>query len=125
MKRLLICALLLPAFGCGSALGSSAPVGTLMVTVTAGPVCPVQTPGQSGCSPRPVKGAHLRLEGPSDATIVTDAAGMAQADALAAGVYRVEPQPVQGLMNTPAPTRVKVTAGATARAVVTYDTGIR
>jgi hypothetical protein len=125
MKWSIVFALLLPAFGCGSGTATSSPTGALVVTVTAGPTCPVLPSSGPACSPRPVKGAQLQLKGPSDATLVTDAAGEARGDSLAAGVYRLVPQPVAGLMSTPAPTQLTVTAGETAHAVVIYDTGIR
>lgn len=95
-----------------------------MVKVTAGPTCPAQQVS-TACAPRSVKGAQLRLQGPSDQTIVSDDTGVARADALPAGVYQLTPQPVAGLMSTPSPTQVVVSSGDTAHAVVTYDTGIR
>lgn len=55
---------------------------------------------------------------------VTGADGRFAAD-VPAGDYRLEPQPVPGALGTPAPSRVAVGAGETARVAVRYDTGIR
>ena len=79
-------------------------------TAVAGPVCPVERPGDPACAPRPVAGATILIRdatGADVATIVTDAAGRFQV-ALPPGVYTVAGQPVEGLMGNPAPLDVEV-----------------
>jgi hypothetical protein len=125
MKYLLaICLLLVVAAGCGQSVGVSH-FGSLTVTVTAGPTCPVERIGDPACAPRPVKGARLRLEGASEMTLVTDASGTAQDDRILVGAYRLVPQPAAGLMGTPPPVRIVIRQGEAAHARVSYDTGIR
>jgi len=98
-------------------------------TVTAGPTCPVVTdPPDPSCADRPVEGAVL---------VVTTLAGVEVgrttsggegrfALSLAPGTYRLEPQPVEGLMGTAAPVEFTVEPGAPALdLVIGYDTGIR
>jgi hypothetical protein len=97
--------------------------------VVAGPTCPVETiPPQSGCEGRLVQGAVL---------IFTDSAGVEAARAtsaadgtfdlaLAPGVYRVVPQPVEGLMGTAAESTFSVELGQPKpELTIAYDTGIR
>ena len=72
-------------------------------TVVAGPTCPVVTePPTPGCADRPVADAELvitTLDGTAVARATSDAEG-AFAASLAPGDYRLEPQPVEGLMGT-------------------------
>lgn len=121
---LMICALVVVAAGCGQSAGASH-FGSLIVKVTAGPTCPVEQIGDPACAPRPVKGAHLRLEGSGEITLVTDASGTARDDHIPVGGYRLVPQSVDGLMGTPAPVHLVIRQGGAARATVSYDTGIR
>ena len=58
------------------------------------------------------------------ARVTSDASG-AFAATLPAGDYVIEPQPVTGLMGTPAAQPVTVQPGATATVALVYDTGIR
>ncbi|HEY4753783.1 MAG TPA: hypothetical protein VIH37_10885, partial [Candidatus Limnocylindrales bacterium] len=58
------------------------------------------------------------------ARFTTDGSGLYRI-ALAPGAYTVEPQPVAGLMGTPAPQPVTVTPGKLAGLDIAYDTGIR
>lgn len=98
-------------------------------TVTAGPTCPVVTdPPDPSCADRPVEGAVLvvttldRVE--LDRT-TSDANGRF-ALSLPTGTYRLEPQPVEGLMGTAEPVEFSVEPGAPALdLVIGYDTGIR
>ena len=95
-------------------------------TAVAGPVCPVERPGDPACAPRPVAGATILIRdatGADVATIVTDAAGRFQV-ALPPGVYTVVGQPVEGLMGNPAPLDVEVSEGDVT-IELSYDTGIR
>ena len=116
--------LLLVADGCGQSTGTQHS-GTLVVTVTAGPTCPVERPGDPACRPRPVNGARLRLDGSSEMTVTTDASGTAREDWIPAGAYRLIAQPVNGLMGTPAPMQIVIIQGETTRTIVSYDTRIR
>ena len=66
----------------------------------------------------------VRAAGVEVARVTTDAAG-AFAATLPAGDYVIEPQPVTGLMGTPAAQPVTVQPGAIATVALVYDTGIR
>jgi hypothetical protein len=121
---LVICGLLVAAAGCGQSAGASH-FGSLIVTVTAGPTCPVERIGDPACAPRPMQGAQLRLDGSSEITLVTDASGTARADQIPVGDYRIVPQSVEGLMGTPAPLHIVMRQGEATHATVSYDTGIR
>ena len=120
----LICLLLLVADGCSQS-GGAEHSGSLVVTVTAGPTCPVERVGDPACAPRPVEGARLRLDGSSGMTVTTDASGTAREADIPVGAYRLVAQPVDGLMGTPAPLRVVIRRGDATHIAVSYDTGIR
>ena len=99
-------------------------------TVTAGPVCPVETvPPRPGCKPRPVVGAVI---------VATDAGGqeVGRATTAADGSYQmvvgetgtltISGLPVPGLMGTPAPISITLASpSVTERVDLQYDTGIR
>jgi hypothetical protein len=92
----------------------------------AGPVCPVErSPPDPGCSPRPVAGTEIRvLQGGDEVTRTsTDSLGRFLV-MVGAGTYVVEPQPVQGLLGTPAPVTV-VIGSSRVEVDLAYDTGIR
>lgn len=94
--------------------------------VTAGPTCPVETPGDPNCAPRAVAGAVLLVHdgsGKEVALVTTNGSGLFRFD-LAVGEYTLEPQPVEGLMGTAQPMPFTVTDGVT-WLDVSYDTGIR
>jgi hypothetical protein len=96
-------------------------------SVTAGPVCPVETPGDPSCAPKLVNGAVLVVttaDGTQVGRLVTDASGLFRA-ALEPGNYILEPQPVEGLLGTADPIPFTVTDGAQTFLDVGYDTGIR
>ena len=108
-------------------VSATAPTSGVTGSVTAGPVCPVEKPGDPACAPRPVAGAVL---------VIRDAGGteVARATAEATGLYRIalppgeymlEPQPVEGYMGTPGPVPFTVRDGAQTSVDVPYDTGIR
>ena len=111
---------------------SGAPLPTdtgLRGTVVAGPTCPVVTdPPDPSCADRPVEGAVLVVttaDGTEVDRATSDAEG-AFAIALAPGAYRLEPQPVEGLMGTPEPIEFSVEWGMLIpELTVSYDTGIR
>ena len=100
----------------------------LMITATAGPVCPVErVPPDPACAPKAVAGAVIVIRdaaGSEVARATLDATGTAFVE-LPAGGYVVEPQPVEGLMGTAAPASATVLDGAGTPVVLAYDTGIR
>ena len=98
-------------------------------TVTAGPTCPVERdPPDPACAERAVAGAVLVFSDASGAEVAratSDAEGTFAVE-LAPGAYRLMPQPVEGLMGTPAALEVEVEAGQPMTEVqVSYDTGMR
>ena len=126
----LLAALVLVAACSGAA--SSTVGGTVSVhgTATAGPVCPVEKPGDSACAPRPVAGATLVVKTAAGAEVarVTTGSDGSFAVSLAPGSYVLFPQPVNGLMGTAQPIPLTVAAGTIPEATpitVEYDTGIR
>jgi hypothetical protein len=92
----------------------------------AGPTCPVVRPGDSNCNDRPVAGATILIRdstGTVVAQMTTDADGRFQVK-VPPGDYRIEPQPVEGLMGGADP--IDITVGADFKVVqLSYDTGIR
>ena len=95
-------------------------------TAVAGPVCPVEQPGDPNCAPRPVPGARVLFldeQGAEAASAETDAAGRLFVE-LSPGRYTVAAQPVEGLMGVPAPLTVDVDEGESV-IELPYDTGIR
>jgi hypothetical protein len=113
---------ILPAAG-GPGVGPTGISGT----VTAGPTCPVEQPGDPNCKPRPVPGASIVVRdatGSIVATVQSDAAGQFSVG-LPPGSYTVESQPVAGFMSAPSPISVTVIANSQSRADLQFDTGIR
>jgi hypothetical protein len=96
---------------------------------TSGPHCAVVTdPPDPSCADRPVAGAVLIFRDAAGAEVarVNSAADGTFSVELAPGSYRLVPQPVEGLMGTPAPMDVGVEAGGPmTELTVSYDTGIR
>ena len=113
---------------CAGTSGPPVPPGTgLAIIALAGPTCPVETPGDPACAPRPVAGARvviLDAGGREVTAIVLDAKGAGVA-AVAAGRYVVRAQPAAGLMGTPEPMDVAVVDGSLTPVTLSYDTGIR
>lgn len=97
------------------------------ITVVVGPTCPViSDPPGPACDDRPVEGAELLVLGANGqqvAAVRSDAQGHAELR-LAAGSYKVRPQPVAGLMGT-APEVALIVAASPEPVVIGYDTGIR
>lgn len=123
--------LLALTFSLASACTSSPPPEgtTVRGAVTAGPVCPVVTdPPDPACDDRPVAGAEIIIRneaGEEVARATTDEEGTF-AVVLAPGRYRVEPQPMEGLLGTAEAQELVVRAGvAQAPLAISYDTGIR
>lgn len=127
--------LLLTIIGCdGSPSASTPPTATgagqtgIGGRATAGPVCPVETtPPDPGCAARPVAGAALLIRDGTGREIarVTTAADGTFFVAVPAGVYIVEPQPVEGLLGTAPPQDATVSSGSATTITLVYDTGIR
>jgi hypothetical protein len=106
--------------------GTPAAEGGVSGRAFAGPVCPVERPGDPACAPRPVAGAVIVVRdaaGSEVATATTDDEGRF-AVALAPGRYTIEGMPVEGLMGNPTPIDVLVGDGLSAVELF-YDTGIR
>jgi hypothetical protein len=115
-----------PAGVPGPGGGTGGGVVGISGVAAAGPVCPVVRPNDPACADRPVGGATVHVfdaTGLEVATLETDALG-AFVVTLPPGRYRVQADPVEGLMGTPGP--VDVTVGSTLEEVqLAYDTGIR
>lgn len=97
---------------------------------TAGPVCPVERPGDPGCDPRPVPRALLIVTGSSGEEVarVTTGPDGRFTLALPPGDYTLEAQPIAGLLGTARPVRfaVAITGRPTPAPIhIEYDTGIR
>lgn len=115
----------------GSSPTGSTPRPTILGTVTAGPVCPVQraSPDPS-CAPRPVSEAVI---------VLTEAAGGTEAGRTSTaadgsytivvpgtGTFIVSALPVPGLMEAPDPVTITLSlASQHERVDLVYDTGIR
>ena len=94
---------------------------------TAGPVCPVERPGDPACLPRPVADATIVVSDATGAEVGTMSTlpdGSFAFD-LPAGAYVVQGRSVDGLMGTPEPMPVSVQAGSLTAIELAYDTGIR
>lgn len=101
--------------------------GTLVCTVSRGPVCPVERVDQP-CPPQPLEGMTLKIIARRSGkvfSVLTGKNGVAKI-VLAPGVYRVEmqPKPVLGSAKD-LPTTVTITPGATVKIRVNVDSGIR
>jgi hypothetical protein len=111
---------------CGTA-ATPGPTGVLNVTLTAGPVCPVErVPPDPDCAPRPVADAEvlvLTADGREVGRPKSDAAGKIRLT-LPQGRYIL--RPVQKNTFPIAPEEVTVDVGSTPVDVeLGYDTGIR
>ena len=102
---------------------------TVVGTVTAGPVCPVeQLPPASACAPRPVPGAVVvaTTAGREVGRTTSAADGTYVLTVGATGTFVIAGLPVAGLMGVPTPVTVTLTdPGASAHVDLQYDTGIR
>jgi hypothetical protein len=111
--------------GCGGA-ASDGRHGRLVVTVLAGPTCPVEQVGNP-CDLRRPPRVTVVVERSSGELVASLLArnGSGSLDGLDAGRYRLIPQPLSGLLGTPAPVSFSITAGDVTRLRLNYDTGIR
>ena len=106
------------------------PAARITGTVTAGPVCPVETnPPDPACAPRPVAGAVIVAvadDGSEAGRATTAADGTYAIDLAPTGTMTITGEPVQGLMGVPKPQQVDATApGQGVQLDLVYDTGIR
>ena len=125
--RHLLGAIALIAIACGG--GSPTPVDSgsgIAGRAVAGPVCPVERPGDPACEPRPVAGALVIVRGADGSEVATaQTADDGRYEVfLPPGQYTVEGTPVGGLMGNPAPVEVQVIEGFET-VDLQYDTGIR
>ena len=126
MRRLLV-VIALSACACGG--GSPTPVDSgsgVAGRAVAGPVCPVERPGDPACAPRPVAGALVIVRGADGSEVATarTADDGSYEILVPRGRYTVEGAPVEGLMRNP--TAVDVEVGDGVETVdLQYDTGIR
>jgi hypothetical protein len=125
-RLLLLATIVAVVTGCTAGETRSVEVAGVAV---AGPVCPVETASPDpACAPRPVIGAEIAVRDAAGNVV-----GRARTDgdggfslSLAPGTYRVEPQPVEGLMGTAQAFDLVVEAGEPITDLeVAYDTGIR
>ncbi|MEX2011665.1 MAG: carboxypeptidase-like regulatory domain-containing protein [Chloroflexota bacterium] len=120
--------LLVAACGTAATPSPTGPTGTVNLTLTAGPVCPVeQIPPDPNCAARPVADAEvivLTADGREVARPKSDAAGKIRLT-LPQGRYIIRPVSAVGGLPS-APEEVTVDIGSTPVDVALgYDTGIR
>ena len=119
------CVAALLVAGCGSAAGQTKPTGRVQGTVLAGPICPVEQPGDPSCAPVPVSGSVQFRQGDSlvqQAAI--DAVGTFAAD-VPAGAYTVTVDVGAGPFPTCPPDDIVVNESETSTLAILCDTGIR
>lgn len=101
---------------------------SLRITLSAGPVCPVeQNPPDPACAPRPVANVEVLVFDPSGQQVgegVSDDHGLINMQ-LPAGAYYVVAAPVEGLMRNAEPLAFAGVGGDSVALVMGYDTGIR
>jgi hypothetical protein len=98
-------------------------------TVTAGPVCPVESsPPSAAWAPRPDGGAVITVSTPAQGEWGRATSGPDGSYAITLHGYRtvtLTALPVRGLLRTPAPVTVTIDAYQTRRVDLQYDTGVR
>ena len=113
--------------GLPPATGTADPL-TLRVSLTAGPVCPVErNPPDPACAPRPVVNIEIvvyDVSGTQVASAVSGEDGVATLQLLGGAYYVVVP-PVDGLMGKAQPLAFAGVGGDNVALVFGYDTGIR
>ena len=120
-------AVALSAIACGGGSPSSVNSGSgIAGKAMAGPVCPVERPGDPACAPRPVAGALVIVRGAGGSEVATaQTADDGNYEVLIPpGSYTIEGAPVEGLMANPSAVEVEVGDGVTT-VDLRYDTGIR
>jgi hypothetical protein len=105
------------------------PESFIVGTVTAGPICPVESgPPSSACAPRPVAGAVITVSTPDQgewARATSDSDGAYSITLHGYGTVTLTALPVRGLLRAPAPVTVTIDAYQTKRVNLQYDTGVR
>ena len=105
------------------------PESFIVGTLTAGPVCPVESrPISPPCTPRPVSGAVITVSTADQGEWARATSGPDGHYAITLhgyGTVTVTALPVRGLAHVPAPVTVTLDPGQTARVDLQYDTGIR
>jgi hypothetical protein len=99
----------------------------LQVSAVAGPVCPVERPGDPACAPKPVPGATILVMDAAGKVldkVTADAQGAAFI-ALDAGDYVIGAEGTSGMMGGPDQQPVSIRAGRISQVTLLYDTGIR
>jgi hypothetical protein len=99
----------------------------VQVSAVAGPVCPVEKPGDPACAPKPVPGATILVLDASGKVldkVTADAQGAAFI-ALDAGSYVIGAEGTSGMMGGPEQQPVSIKAGRISQVTLLYDTGIR
>ncbi len=106
----------------------SADVVSVVIQLTAGPVCPVErNPPDPACAARPVTNAEVRIfdgRGNELGNGVSDADGMVSLE-VPEGAYYVVPAAAEGLMGTPEAQAFSALGGDHVGLLFAYDTGIR
>lgn len=137
MRTLITAALasfaLVALVGCsnGTSSPSPSPAGvTVTGIVEAGPVCPVERPGDAACDPRPVEGARISIVGSAGSEVAhaTSAVDGSFEVSLPPGEYELIPQAVEGILGTAPPIHIQVRPGGAVTPSpieLEYDTGIR
>ena len=125
--RYLLVVVALSAIACGG--GSPTPVVSgsgIAGRALAGPICPVELPGDPACAPRAVAGALVIVRGVDGAEVATaqTADDGSFKVSVPPGRYTLEGAPVEGLMGNPTAVEIEVGDGVTT-VVLRYDTGIR
>jgi hypothetical protein len=105
------------------------PESFIVGTVTAGPVCPVESsPPPSACAPRPVGGAVITVSTPDQGEwghATTGPDGSYAITLHGYGTVTVTALPVRGLLRAPTAVTVTIDAYQTRRVDLQYDTGVR
>ena len=129
LLALLTSALLVVSSSCGDPSPSQPErTATIAGTARSGPTCPVATdPPDPACADRPVAGAVVVVRAPNGdevERVSTETDGDFTVE-VPPGTYRLEPQPVEGLLGTAPAVDVVVGPEGSSGIVLAYDTGIR
>lgn len=108
--------------------GGAGQAGTgLHFTAVAGPICPVEQPGDPACAPKPVPNVPLVImdgNGSIMDKLVLNAGGTGVIT-LDPGDYIIRAEGVEGFMSGPGAQSVTVVDGRITEVLLTFDTGIR
>jgi hypothetical protein len=128
-SRSLAALALVVAFALGACAGPAATAAAdtgIKGTVTLGPTCPVEQPGQAPCiTPYVATLVIANAQNGKEVARVTSAADGSFRVAVPPGDYVIAPQPGADNYPTGQPVSVHVAAGSFTDVAVLYDTGIR